>query len=74
LSHPAACGRHDDDTLVPRGGDDKDDPNMLLQSTTALATTPFHDGSGYGSSSEETPSSPTFRLLVRLSLRSRLAI
>jgi hypothetical protein len=47
---------------------------MLLQSTAALATSPLHDGSGDGSSSEETPSSPAFRLLVWLSLRSRLAI
>jgi hypothetical protein len=47
---------------------------MLLQSTTALATSPLHDGLGDGSSSEETPSSPAFRLFVRLSLRSRLAI
>jgi hypothetical protein len=47
---------------------------MLLQSTAALATSPLHDGSGDGSSSEETPSSPAFRLLVRLSLRSRLVI
>jgi hypothetical protein len=41
---------------------------MLLQS--ALATSPLHDGS----SSEETPSSPAFRLLLYLSLRSHLAI
>jgi hypothetical protein len=38
----------------------------LLQSTAALATSPLHDGSGDGSSSEETPSA--FRLLLRLSL------
>jgi hypothetical protein len=47
---------------------------MLLQSTAALATSPLHDGSGDGSSSEETPRSPAFCLLVRLSLLSRLAI
>jgi hypothetical protein len=47
---------------------------MSLQSTTALATSPLHDGSGNGSSSEKTPSSPAFRLLMRLSFRSRLAI
>jgi hypothetical protein len=47
---------------------------MSLQSTAALATSPLHDGSGDGSSSEETPSSPAFRLLMWLSLRSRLAI
>jgi hypothetical protein len=70
----AACGRHVDNTLAPPGGDDEDDPDMLLQSTAALATSPLHDGSSDGSSSEETPSSPAFRLLVRLSLRSCLAI
>jgi hypothetical protein len=47
---------------------------MLLQSTAALATSPLHNGSGDGSLSEETPYSPTFRLLLRSSLRSRLAI
>jgi hypothetical protein len=47
---------------------------MLLQSIAALATSPLHDGSGDGSSSEETPNSPAFRLLLRSSLRSRLAI
>jgi hypothetical protein len=31
---------------------------MLLQSTTALATSPLHDGSGNRSSSKDTPSSP----------------
>jgi hypothetical protein len=46
---------------------------MLLQSTAALTTSPLHDGSGNGSSLEETSSSPAFRLL-RLSLRSRLEI
>jgi hypothetical protein len=59
---------------VPRGGDDEDDPNMSLQSTAALATSPLHDGSGDGSSSEEMPSSPAFHLLMQLLLRSRLAI
>jgi hypothetical protein len=47
---------------------------MLLQSTAALATSPHHNGSGDGSSLEETSSSPAFRHLMRLSLRSRLAI
>jgi hypothetical protein len=47
---------------------------MLLQSTAALATSPLHDGSGDGSSSEEMPCSPTFRLLLLSLLRSRLAI
>jgi hypothetical protein len=47
---------------------------MLLQSTAVLATFPLHEGSGDGSSTEETPSSPAFRLLLRLSLRLRLAI
>jgi hypothetical protein len=59
---------------VSWGGDDGDDPDMSLQSTAALAMSPLHDGSGDGFSSEETPSSPTFRLLMRLSLRSHLAI
>jgi hypothetical protein len=47
---------------------------MSLQSTVALATSPLHDDSGDGSSSEETPRSPAFRLLMRLSFRSRLVI
>jgi hypothetical protein len=47
---------------------------MLLQSIAALATSPLHDGSGDRSSSEETPSSPALRLLMRPSLRSRLVI
>jgi hypothetical protein len=42
------CGRRDDDTSVAWGGDDEDDPDMSLQSTTALATSPLHDGSGDG--------------------------
>jgi hypothetical protein len=40
----------------------------------ALGVSPLHDGSGDGSSSEETPRSPAFRFLIRLSFRSRLAI
>jgi hypothetical protein len=36
------------------GGDGMDDPDMLLQSTAALATSPLHDCSGDGSSLEET--------------------
>jgi hypothetical protein len=47
---------------------------MSLQSTTALATSLLHDGSGDGSSLEETSRSPAFRLLIRLSFRSRLVI
>jgi hypothetical protein len=47
---------------------------MSLQSTAVLATLPLHDSSGDGSSSEETPSSPAFRLLMRLSFRPRLVI
>jgi hypothetical protein len=74
LSCPVTGGRHDGDTSVPRGGDDEDDPDMSLQSTAALAMSPLHKGSGDGSSSKETPRSPAFRLLFRLSLRSRLAI
>jgi hypothetical protein len=56
-SRLVACDRRDDDTSAPWGGDDEDDPDMLLQSTAALATSPLHDGSGDGSSSEEMPSS-----------------
>jgi hypothetical protein len=74
LSRAASCGWRDDDTSTPRGGDDKEDPDMSLQSTAALATSPHHDGSGDGTSLEETSSSPVFRLLMRLSLRSRLVI
>jgi hypothetical protein len=70
LSRLVARGRRDDDTSVPQGGDDEDDTDMLLQSTAALATSPLHEGSGDGSSSEETPRSPSFRLLLRLSLQS----
>jgi hypothetical protein len=69
-----AHGRCDDDTSVARGGDDEDDLDMLLQSTAVLAISPLHEGSGDGSSSEETPCSLAFRLLLRLSLRSHLAI
>jgi hypothetical protein len=47
---------------------------MLPQSTAALVTSPLHDGLGGGSSSEETPYSPAFRLLLQSLLRSRLAI
>jgi hypothetical protein len=74
LSCPASRGWHDDDTSTPRRGKDEDDLDMLLQSTAALATSPLHNGSGDGSLSEETPCSPTFHLLLRSSLRSRLAI
>jgi hypothetical protein len=59
---------------VAHGGDDEDDPDMSLQSTATLATSPLHDGSGDESSSEETPHSPAFHLLMRLSFRSCLAI
>jgi hypothetical protein len=38
LSRPASRGRRDDDTSAPRSGEDEDDPDMLLQSTAALAT------------------------------------
>jgi hypothetical protein len=47
---------------------------MSLQYTAALAMSPLHDGSGDGSSLEETPRSPAFRLLMQLSFRSLLAI
>jgi hypothetical protein len=68
------CGRRDDDTSMAQGGDDEDDPDMSLQSTAALGTSPLHDGSGDGSSLEETPSSTAFCLLMRSSFRLRLAI
>jgi hypothetical protein len=70
----AISGHHDDDTSVAWGGDDEDDPDMSLQSTVALATLPLHNDSGDGSSLEEMSHSPAFRLLMRLSFRSRLAI
>jgi hypothetical protein len=63
------CGRRDDDTSVARGGDDEDDPDISLQSTTALGASPVHDGSSDGSSSEETPRSPAFHLLMQLLFR-----
>jgi hypothetical protein len=74
LLHPATRGRCDDDTSAPQCGDDEDDPDMLLQSIAALATSALQDGSGDGSSSKETLVSPAFRLLMRSSLRSRLVI
>jgi hypothetical protein len=74
LSHTAVCGRRDDDTSVAQGGDDEDDPDISLQSTAALGALPLLDGSGDESSSEETPCSLAFCLLMRLSFRSRLAI
>jgi hypothetical protein len=74
FSRTAICGRRDDVTSVVRKGDDVDDPDMSLQSTTALATSPLHDDSGDGSSLEETSRSPAFRLLMRLSFRSVLVI
>jgi hypothetical protein len=57
-----------------QGGNGVDDPDMSLQSTVALATLPLHDGSGDGSSLEEMLRFPTFRRLMWLSFRSRLAI
>jgi hypothetical protein len=74
LSRAAVCGRRDDDTFVARGGDNEDDADISLQYTAALGTSLLHDGSDDGSSSEETPRSPAFRILMRLSFRSRLAI
>jgi hypothetical protein len=68
LSCPASRGRRDDDTSTPQNGEDEDNPDMLLQSTVALATSPLHDGSGDGSSSEETPCFPALRLLLLSSL------
>jgi hypothetical protein len=74
LSRAAACGWSDDDISTPRGGDDEDDPDMLLQSTAALATSPLHNGLGDESSLEETSSSSAFHLLMRLSLLGDLAL
>jgi hypothetical protein len=74
LSRLAACGWCDDDTSTPRGTDDEDDPDMSLQSIVALVMSPLQDGSGDGSSLEETPDFPTFRRLIWLLLRSRLVI
>jgi hypothetical protein len=74
LSHATVYGRREDDTSGVWGGDVEDDPDMSLQSTAALATSPHHDGSGDGSSSEETPRSLAFCLLMWLSFQSRLVI
>jgi hypothetical protein len=74
LSRPASRGWRDEETSAPRSDEDEDDPDMLVQSTAALATSPLHDGSGDGSSSEEMPCSPALRLLLLSSLRSCLAI
>jgi hypothetical protein len=73
-SRATGFGRRDDVTTTMRGGDSVDDPDMSLQSTAALATSPLHDGSSNGSLLEETSRSPAFCLLMRLSFRSRLAI
>jgi hypothetical protein len=51
-----------------------DDPNLSLQSTMTLGSSPLHAGSGDGYSLEETSRFPAFRRLMRLSFRSRLAI
>jgi hypothetical protein len=51
-----------------------DDPDMSVQSTATLGSSPHHVGSGDGSSLEETWRSPAFGRLIRLSFRSRLAI
>jgi hypothetical protein len=51
-----------------------DDPDMSLQSTAALVSSPLHVGSGDGSSLEEMPHSPAFRCLMRLSFRSHFVI
>jgi hypothetical protein len=48
---------------VARGSDDEDDPDMSLQSTTTLGTSPLYDGFSDGSSSEETPRPPRLPLL-----------
>jgi hypothetical protein len=48
LSHAAFCGRRDDVTSATQGGDYEDDPDISLQSTVALATSPLHDDSDDG--------------------------
>jgi hypothetical protein len=74
FSCAAGSDRRDDVTSTAWGGDDVDDPDMSLQSTAALGSSPLHIGFGDGSSLEETPHSPAFCRLMRLSFRSRLAI
>jgi hypothetical protein len=59
---------------VVRGGDDEDNPDISLQFTAALGSSSLHDGSDDRSSSEDTPRSPAFRLLMRLAFRSHMAI
>jgi hypothetical protein len=51
-----------------------DDPDMSLQSTAMLATSPLPNDFGDGSSLDETWRSPTFLRFMWLSFRSRLAI
>jgi hypothetical protein len=74
FSRADVSGRRNDVTSVARGGDKVDDPNMSLQSTAALATSPLHDGSGNGSSLEEMSRFPAFHLLMQLSFQSDLVI
>jgi hypothetical protein len=44
-----------------------DDPDMSLQSTATLGSSPLDIGSGDGSSLEETSRLPAFRRLMQLS-------
>jgi hypothetical protein len=60
FSPTAIYSRRDDNTSVARGGNDVDDPNMLLQSTVVLDVSPLHDGSGDGSSLQESRAPPPF--------------
>jgi hypothetical protein len=74
FSRTASSSRRDDVTSTTRGGDDVDDPDMSVQSTATLGSSPLHVCSVDGSSLEETPRSPAFHRLMQLSFRSRLAI
>jgi hypothetical protein len=74
FSCATGSGRRDDVTSTARGGDGVDDPNMSLQSTTILSSSPLHVGSCDRSSLEETSCSPAFRCLMRLSFQLLLAI
>jgi hypothetical protein len=58
--------QRNDDTSMARGGDDEDDPDMSLQSTTALATSPLHDGFDDGSSLPRLPPLDAVVILITL--------
>jgi hypothetical protein len=46
FSRATGFDRREDVTSTMRGGDGVDDPDMSLQSTIALATSPLQDDSG----------------------------